>query len=65
MCERKRGGKKSARKRDIQREREREGERGQLSILRHDFSEDTAACCDYWVAAKRRDIGRKRVRERA
>lgn len=43
----------------------REGERGQLSILRHDFSEDTAACCDYWGAAKKRDTGRKGVRERA
>lgn len=44
VCER-------GRKRDIQRGREGGG---QLSILRHDFSEDTAACCDYWGAAEKR-----------
>lgn len=45
-------------------ERKREGER-ELSILRHDVSEDTAACCGYWEAVKKRDAGRKRVREGA
>lgn len=32
--------------------KERQREKGQLSILRHDFSEDTAACCDCWEAAE-------------
>lgn len=45
-------------------ERKRERER-ELSIFRHDFSEDTAACCGYWGAVQKRDAGRKRVRERA
>lgn len=45
------------------REKERE-ERGQLSILRHDSSKDTAVCCDYWGAAKKGDAGRKKESER-
>lgn len=33
-------------------EREGGGERA-VSFLRHDFSEDTAACCGYWEAVKK------------
>jgi len=51
--------------RERERERERESVRRQLSILRDGFSEDTAACFDYWRAARKRDRGRKRVRERS
>lgn len=53
-------GKESKGKKGEGRERERE-----LAIFRHDFSEDTAACCGYWGAVQRRDAGRKRVRARA
>lgn len=43
-------------------ERERERERGDNSqFLRHDLSEDTAACCDYWGAATRGHTGREKV----
>lgn len=56
--------KEKEREREHMKERKREGER-ELSIFRHDFSEDTAACCGYWGAVQKRDAGRKRVRERA
>ena len=55
-----REGEKREKDRNTVRERERKGESGKLWILGHDFSQDTAACCDYWG-----DTGRKGVKERA